>query len=623
MNYMCTVLLISYNHKHTIARALDSILEQESKYPYKIHAFDDGSSDGTGDIIKQYAVRYPNIIYPYLTKKNQGAQTNYWNAFSSVDTPYCVLLEGDDFYCNPKKIELQINALENHSECSFCGHDTYLFSEGESFREYPEGSKEMTAGILRTKTVFTYKDFVPITNGGYIPYGSARMIRSSAMKLDQVRYKEAFLFDFSQFYYLILQGDYYYIDMPMSVYVRTGEGICSGKSPVAFLNDFMQGAIDFNRQTDNVIADKIYSDCMLQIGFRLQLYANSEKPVIRSAEYYQKKLLLPDEIKDNKDSQLLIFQSKLSEDKYYYLCNGGLGHTMLLSALKPELEKRIKGKIVLMVREEQQFIPKLYNICDSLCVDLQDVNLETLGGRCPIPEKGRIYVTHPFAHPESANYYRPIHLQYSTDRYYPWLLRYYGLDMDCTYRLPLQNVSLPKELRKKVAFFGDIKKIVLFFPESLTLQRISNRIWKKKADELQQEGLIVLSCVQDKANTISGTHYIELTAEEAFRLGMHCHSIYCMRSGIADLLVSRGKDLHVFYPSHNSFFIYSLNSIFNRSDICEEIILESSEPQYAGAAPGPWKAYAFGLIPIPYWCYQFYLKHKKKLAIFKRFVKWR
>lgn len=621
-DYMCTVLLITYNHNETVARALDSILEQKSRYNYKIHAFDDGSDDGTQDVIRQYAQKYPNIIYPFFAKENQGPQTNYWNAFSSVDTPYCVLLEGDDFYCNPNKIELQIAALEKHPECSFCGHDTYLFSEDDSYREYPEGSRAITAPLLRTKTYFAYKDFVPITDGGYIPYGSARMIRSSAMKLNQIRYKEAFLFDFSQFYYLMLQGDYYYIDIPMSVYVRNGKGVCSGKTPVAFLNDFMQGAIDFNRETNNVIADKIYSDCLLQISFRLQLYQNSPAPLIRSAAYHQAKILMPKDVEDNEDSLLLIYQQKLSDSKYYFLCNGGLGHTMFLCAVKPELEKTLNGEITFLMRAEHLFISKLYGIDESLCVDIQNVNLEQLSSQCPNPEMGKIYVAHPFAHSEAANYYRPVHLQYSTVRYYPWLLEFYHLPENCIFRRPESEVVLAGKTMEKVKHFGSLEKVILFFPESITLQQISHRIWKKKASELRKEGFIVLSCVRDKINTISGTYYIDLDAEEAFQLGMICHSVYSMRNGIADLLASRGKNLHVFYPSHAAFYIYSINSMVGQSDICEEIILES-DPQYVGAAPGPWKAYAFGIIPVPQWCYRFYLRHKKLLSRFKHFVKWR
>lgn len=635
--YRCTVLLISYNHCKTIARAIESVLEQKSKYAFKIYAFDDGSTDGTKEIIKRYAKKYPNIIFPHISEKNHGAQTNYWNAFSSVDTDYCILLEGDDFYCNPKKIELQIDALEEHTDCSFCGHDTYLFSEGESFREYQEGSRAMTASLLKTKSLFTYDDFFPVTTGGYIPYGSARMIRSSAMKLDTVKYKEAFLFDFAQFYYLLLQGNYYYIDMPMSTYVRTGSGVCSGKSPVVFLNDFIQSAIDLNKQTDNVIADKIYSDCMLQISFRLQLYANSEIALFNSARVEKNRMLTQSDIKDNKDDHLFVLQSQFDQDCFYYLCNGGLGHTLFLCSIKSALEERLKGKVILLVVKEQAFIPRAFD-CEYMCVELRNVNLYSIVNQTPNPERGKVYVTHPFTHPEAVNYYRPIHGLYSTVRYKPWLLKYYLLNENVELTYPKAETSLPKRLKKKLEVFGDIDKIVLFFPEAHTISRIAKRVWNKKAQELTEQGLTVLSCVQNKDNVVKGTSYIDLTAEEAFRVGMLCHSVYCLRNGMADLLAARGKNLHVLYPSHETFFIYSINCILGRNDIDEEIVLYTDpnasplpspfpnipvEPEVLPPIAQPMRAYFLGVFPVPQWVYRFYQNHKPALQRFKGLVKWR
>lgn len=621
---MCTVLLISYNHKDTVTKAIESILEQSTQYPFKIHAFDDGSTDGTKEIIEDYSKKYPDIFFPFIAERNQGAQTNYWNAFTSVDTPYCILLEADDFYCNPQKIEMQIKALETHPNCSFCGHDTYLFSEGESFREYPEGATAMTAALLKTKDIFKYEDFVPVTTGGYIPYGSARMIRTNALQLDKIKYKEAVLFDFSQFYYLLLQGDYYYIDLPMSVYVRNGSGICSGKSPLSFLNDFMQGAIDFNRQTNNVIADKIYSDCMLQISFRMQLFQNSKYPIVYSAERLAKKPRLC-ELKTNEINacDLYILQGNLSDNCYYYLCNGGLGHTMIICAYKDELEKTLGGKIVLLVRPEHAFIPKIYGIKDYIEINLQNVNLQHIVSMYPNPQKGEIYVTHPFSHPEATNYFRPIHGLYSTVRYLPWLLKYMGIKETAKAKTPVTKLSITQNVEEKISNLGPIDKLVLFFPESNTLPRISHRIWKKKAKELRQQGLTVLSCVIEKKNVISGTNYCNLTAEEAVSIGMHCHSVYCTRNGIADLLVSRGSDLHVYYPSHSAFFIYSVSSMYKRYDVDEEIVLEL-EPtaQTMINNVGQKRPCLFGIIPVPEWCYQFYLKHKDALKFFKRFIKW-
>ena len=652
VKFMCTVLLITYNHSDTVARAVESILEQDSCYPFKIHACDDGSTDGTKDILNKYAKQYPDMFFNFIAEYNQGAQANYWKAFNSVDTPYCILLEGDDFYCNPQKLEMQIRALEEHPECSFCGHDTYLYSEGESFREYEQGSRAMTAGMLRDKALFKYEDFVPVETGGYIPYGSARMIRTSALRLDEIKYKEAVLFDFTQFYYLLLHGDYYYIDLPMSAYVRTGLGVCSGKSPMAFLNDFIQASIDFNKQTDNVIADKIYSDCALQIGFRLQLYRNSEIGLLKSAVRKFHKEGLHGQKKKNmtekgerqlvkrsaaatkeesgeqdeeqaKDAVILLeLQGRLAPDSYYYLCNGGMGHTMLVCAYKHELERRLNAPIVLLVTEKHAFIPQMYCIQEYVEVDLENVNLERIASLYPNPEKGNIYVTHPFTHPEAENYYRPVHGLYSSVRYLPWLLKFMNLSETSPFRFPEQYPIITNELKRKLALFGPLDKIALFFPEAQTLACIAARIWKEKAKELTEEGFVVLSCVKDKRNTISGTTYVDMSAEEAIALGVRCGRVYCMRSGIAELLAVKGKDLYVYYPSHAVFYIYSVNSMLGLRDINEKIVLDLAPTVARAVANAPQKAYVFGRIPVPQWCYRFYLQHKRGLRHFKKLVRW-
>lgn len=626
--FKCTVLLVSYNAVETIERAILSVLEQKTKYKYKIHAFDDCSTDGTQEIILKYAKKYPDIVFPFIAEKNGGAQTNFWNAFSSVDTEYCAELEGDDFWCCPQKIELQINALEKHPECSFCGHDTYLFYEDADCKEYEQGSTAMTCPILHDKNIFSYKDFYPIKTGGYIPYVTARMIRSSAMKLDKVKYKEAFLFDFTMFYYLLLEGDYYYIDLPMSVYVRNGKGICSGKSPVVFLNDFLQASIDFNKQTHNVIADKIYSDCFLQIDFRLKLFEQSKFKTTNSLALNNRSALC-ENIRIN-DSKLLIMKNELSQNKYYFLCNGGIGFTVFICSIKSELEKHLGNDVVLLLKPAHEFIAKIFSAGDYLLIDTDSINIDYLSNQVPYPTLGEIYVAHPFSHMESANYFMPIIRLSSPERYGAWLLKFYGLSENLAIKAPEKNLELSDNIFEKLKRFGDISKIVLFFPEAYTLACVSHRKWKKKANELKAKGLTVLSCVIEKRNTISGTHYIDVTAEEAYALGMRCHSVYTVRNGMADLLAVRGENLHVLYSSHAAHYIYSINGMLQRNDIDEIIELEIDNssfylgyvPQNAVQLPDRRKAYILGFIPVPHWLYNFYIRHKDRLYKFKKFVKW-
>ena len=128
---ICTVIIITYNHFPYFEDAIESVLCQKTNYRYEIHIFDDASTDGTSDLVRHYASKYPKLITAHISPKNLGAQGNYWKAYSSVKTKYCIALEADDYWCDDEKLELQIKALETHPECSFCGHNTKYHAMNE------------------------------------------------------------------------------------------------------------------------------------------------------------------------------------------------------------------------------------------------------------------------------------------------------------------------------------------------------------------------------------------------------------------------------------------------------------------------------------------------------------
>lgn len=624
---LCTILVVAYKHEKYIGRALDSILSQKTDYRYKINIFDDASPDGTGEIIEGYASRYPNKINVFRAEKNMGAQANIWRALESVDTRYFMILEGDDYWCNDHKLQLQISVMEKHPECSFCGHNSYLISLDETSREYEENSLCCTQKFLKTKNIFKYKDFVRKTEGGYIPYVSSRLIRSSAIDLKEIKYKESVLFDFTQFYYLLLKGNYYYIDMPMTVYQRTGAGVCSGITPVEFLNTFIQNAIDFNKQTNNIIADKIFSECMLQADFRLQLYKSNyiKRPFkIRTGKSGEMKERMD---KSDIKQSIVLKEEFFSEEKYYYLCNAGIGFTVIVCALKPELEKLRGASICLLIQEEHKFIPKLYGIEDYILVDTEGLDLESLSDRYPNPTKGKIYVVHPFAHKEESLYYAPIHGLYSTERFLPWLYRFFGLDEDTELKYPDRLPELSPKSLKKVKRIGDLSKTVLFLPEAMTIDCVSERYWADIASELKEQGLRVISAPKARHYTVKGTRFEDLSAEEITYVGMKCHSVYATRNGFCELLASRGRDLHVIYPSHNTHFIYSFNKPGMPVFINEKIELSLSKFSKGDSRDASRVVpKLFGIIRIPDFVYSFYYKRKsffKNQKLIRFFVKWK
>lgn len=273
---ICTVLLISYNHKDYIAKAIESVLAQKTQFDFKIHIFDDGSKDGTAEVIKDFAKKYPKKIKAFIAKKNQGAQTNIWKAYKSVDTKYCAMLECDDFWCDENKLESQISSLEEHPECSFCAHQTKIINENDACRPLAHEQLLVKNEKVLRQNIISYRD-IENEQKGYINHAGSRVIRMSCVDLSKIKYKEAFLYDNCQFYYLLLKGDMYFINKVMNQYVQTGKGRFSGISPYKRIDMHIRALNDFNSETNFVIIDKIIKDMHLFINYYFAIMENEQR----------------------------------------------------------------------------------------------------------------------------------------------------------------------------------------------------------------------------------------------------------------------------------------------------------------------------------------------------------
>lgn len=68
---MVTIRCLTYNHEKYIADAIESFLMQKVSFKYEIIIHDDASTDRTAEIIKEYEMKYPDIIKPIYQKVNQ------------------------------------------------------------------------------------------------------------------------------------------------------------------------------------------------------------------------------------------------------------------------------------------------------------------------------------------------------------------------------------------------------------------------------------------------------------------------------------------------------------------------------------------------------------------------
>ena len=67
---MVSVWCRTYNHVNYIKDALDGLVSQQTDFIYKVIVFDDASTDGTSDIVRAYAEKYPEIIYAIIAEEN-------------------------------------------------------------------------------------------------------------------------------------------------------------------------------------------------------------------------------------------------------------------------------------------------------------------------------------------------------------------------------------------------------------------------------------------------------------------------------------------------------------------------------------------------------------------------
>jgi glycosyltransferase involved in cell wall biosynthesis len=132
-----SVFVLTYNHEAWIGQALDSALAQSTAFPVEILVADDCSTDGTRAIVRDYARRYPESIRTFLPERNLGVAGIWLEAARRTRGDYIAILEGDDYWTSPEKLEKQAALLESHPDWVSCFHGATLFHEDDAFPPRP------------------------------------------------------------------------------------------------------------------------------------------------------------------------------------------------------------------------------------------------------------------------------------------------------------------------------------------------------------------------------------------------------------------------------------------------------------------------------------------------------
>ncbi len=142
-----SVLVMTYNHEHLIAPALDSVLMQETAFPCEILISEDCSTDGTREIVLGYRERHPDMIRLLLSERNLHSNEIVARGLRAARGRYVALLDGDDYWTSPQKLQRQVDFLDAHPECALCFHNALVVDEahGRPPRRWtPDHQKEIS-----------------------------------------------------------------------------------------------------------------------------------------------------------------------------------------------------------------------------------------------------------------------------------------------------------------------------------------------------------------------------------------------------------------------------------------------------------------------------------------------
>jgi glycosyltransferase involved in cell wall biosynthesis len=216
-----SVAMITYNHEAFIGQAIESVLMQQTDFEFELVIGEDCSTDKTREIVADYARRYPKRIRALLHEHNLGklGKNNATAVINACRGDYIAWLEGDDYWTDPLKLQLQVDFLESHRECAICFHNAEKVFEGGGQEPSLYCSPDMPA-VTGLEDLLEY-DYIPTAS---IMYRRGQIGELPSWFLDlQVG-------DWPSHILRAQYGDVCYINRVMSVYRIHSRGMWNGKT---------------------------------------------------------------------------------------------------------------------------------------------------------------------------------------------------------------------------------------------------------------------------------------------------------------------------------------------------------------------------------------------------------
>lgn len=162
---MVSICCITFKHEKYIRECLDGFIMQKTNFPFEVIVHDDASPDKTADIIREYEAKYPDIIKPIYQTENQYSKKikPLWkHVCPRCRGKYIAICEGDDFWCDENKLQMQYDFMEANPDYSLCMHGKYVidhftkrFIAVPFIRNFPEDGMEFAHRVACNESLYS------------------------------------------------------------------------------------------------------------------------------------------------------------------------------------------------------------------------------------------------------------------------------------------------------------------------------------------------------------------------------------------------------------------------------------------------------------------------------------
>ncbi|MFL9834773.1 glycosyltransferase [Chryseobacterium terrae] len=217
-----SIIVLTYNQENFIEKNLKGIFMQKINFPIELIISDDCSKDTTPIVIEEYIKNKPSHVEIKFIKhkKNLGATSNFYHALKQCSGKYLAFCEGDDYWTDENKLQLQYDFLEGNKEYSMCFHQVKNISSDPLINEgiFAKVEDKDYSGME------IYQHWIVHTTSVFM---KTEVLQNKAV---QKLFKHPELLYFDTFLYMAcsLNGKIRGSGLTMSSYLRHEEGISNG-----------------------------------------------------------------------------------------------------------------------------------------------------------------------------------------------------------------------------------------------------------------------------------------------------------------------------------------------------------------------------------------------------------